>query len=365
MREVALGSLVRSFSTFGSAIVRPAHISGIGLGLCLVLALTTPPSGVQRANASRPAFSTQIVGPVTVEHSRGWSKFGPTGNLGALDVTRIVQALGNSQRLVGYFEEMGYRLDALREGGGTVPRLYLANLPTDLPKVESAEIRKAVFIKALLPIILRTNEEVLDRRARLETLSRKVTAGRALSEEEQAWLDETAALYDLKKPNLAELLRRVDVVPPSLALAQAALESGWGTSRFAQKGNALFGQKIFAESSAAMPSYDKQGNEVFRMRSFEDVIGSVRSYVHNLNSHPAYADFRKVRADMRRKAGPDRHDFGPLAGDALAKSLLSYSERGEDYVTDVRTLMQTNDLRVFDRARLANEQLAGNLRPGA
>lgn len=363
MRGIGVSSLVRSFSALGSAIIKPAHISGVGLGLCLILAVATPPSGAHKANASRVVYSAQLDQPVS-ERGSGWSKFGPTANLGTLDVTRIVQAFGDSQRLVGYFEEMGYRLDTLREGTGTVPRLYLASLPKDLPQVESPDIRKAVFIKALLPIILRANEEVLDRRASLEALSRKAAFGRDFSASEQGWLSEMAVLYDVKTPNVAELLRRVDVVPPSLALAQAALESGWGTSRFAQKGNALFGQKIFAEG-AAMPSYDKQGNEVFRMRSFDDVLGSVRSYVHNLNSHPAYADFRKLRADMRRKAGSERTDFGPQGGDSLAKTLISYSERGQDYITDVRTLMQNNDLRVFDRARLASEQIAGDLRPGA
>jgi Bax protein len=280
-------------------------------------------------------------------------------------MARIVQGLGDSQRLFGYFEEIGYRLDALREGVGTVPRVYLASLPNDLPKVESPEIRKAVFIKAVLPIILRANEEVLDRRARLEGLSRKIAAGRELSEKDEAWLAEMAELYDVKKVDVKELARRIDVVPPSLALAQAALESGWGTSRFAQKGNALFGQKIFVDSPAAMPSYDKDGKEVFRMRSFDDVAGSVRSYIHNLNSHPAYADFRKVRSEMRRKVGSDRTDFGPVAGDTLAKTLVSYSERGDDYITDVRQLIQINDLRVFDRVKLAKDRTAANLRPGA
>lgn len=360
MRGVSLSLLVRSFSGLGSAVVKPAHISGVGLCLCLILALATPPSGINRANASRVAFSAPI--GAAAEHGATWTKFDPTG---MLDVTGMVQALGNSERLVGYFEEMGYRLDLLRDGQGTVPRLYLASLPNDLPDLQSPEIRKVVFIKAMLPMILRANEEILDRRAALEALSRKAATGREFSEKEQAWLEDMTRLYDLKRPDTAELLRRIDVVPPALALAQAALESGWGTSRFAQKGNALFGQKIFIESAAAMPSYDRNGNEMFRMRSFEDLSASVRSYMHNLNSNPAYGDFRKLRADMRRKAPPGRHDFGPTAADALAKTLVSYSERGADYVSDVRQLMQANDLRVFDRARLTAEQLAGDLRPGA
>lgn len=363
---------IRSVAAARTAIVKPAHISGIGLGLCMILAMATPPAGVHKADAARIALPSQAAHAATPtattsgsgERGPAFSKFGPTGNIGALDMAQMIQALGNSQRLVGTFENMGYRLDTLRDGHGTVPRLYLASLPSDLPKVESPEIRKAVFIKSILPIILRVNEEVLERRTRLEALQRKASLGRDFTESEKAWLEETAALYDMKKPELPELLRRVDVVPPSLALAQAALESGWGTSRFAQKGNALFGQKIFIESTAAMPSYDRDGNEVFRMRSFEDVLGSVRSYVHNLNSHPAYGDFRKLRADMRRKTTADRNDFGPTGGDALAKTLVSYSERGADYITDVRNLMQINDLRAFDRARLTSEKVT-DLRPRA
>jgi Bax protein len=357
---------IRSVAAARTAIVKPAHISGLGLGLCMILAMATPPAGVHRADAriALPSQTAHAAASATSDRGTAFGKFGVTGNMGALDMAQMVQALGNSQRLVGTFENMGYRLDTLRDGNGTVPRLYLASLPSDLPKVESSEIRKAVFIKSILPIILRVNEEVLERRTRLEALQRKASLGRDFSAAEKAWLGETAALYDLKTPDVPELLRRVDLVPPSLALAQAALESGWGTSRFAQKGNALFGQKIFIESSAAMPSYDRDGNEAFRMRSFDDVFGSVRSYVHNLNSHPAYADFRKLRADMRRKTMADRNDFGPTGGDALAKTLVSYSERGADYITDVRNLMQVNDLRVFDRARLASEKVA-DLRPGA
>ena len=360
MRGNSLNIWNRSIVTARSAIVKPAHISGIGLGLCLILALATPPSGTQRANTTRGVLPVAQTATGGVE---AWTKFVSTDGQGSsLDMSQIIQALGDSERLIGYFSDMGYRLDSLRDGVGTVPRLYLASLPNDLPQVESAETRKTVFIKAILPSILRANEEVVDRRAKLEALSRKTKLGQELGRSEQAWLAETAALYDMKSPDLTELLRRVDVVPPSLALAQAALESGWGTSRFAQNGNALFGQKIFIESDEAMPSYNRQGKEMFRMRSFDDVQGSVRSYVHNLNSHPAYVGFRKLRAEMRGKTDPGRNDFGPQAADALAKTLLRYSERGADYINDVRQLMQINDLRAFDRARLASAQTASTRR---
>jgi len=191
-----------------------------------------------------------------------------------------------------------------------------------------------------------------------------------LSAADQAWLRETAALYGLKSPQVKDLLARVDVVPPSLTLGQAALESGWGTSRFAQQGKALFGQKIFGDSPLAMPSYDRDGNEVFRMRGFDDLLGSVRSYVHNLNSHAAYAEFRKARLEMRSKAvpdrnGADRNSIAAFDSAALARTLTAYSERGEDYTLDLGQLIQLNGLRVFDKARLAKERGVKTARSGA
>jgi Bax protein len=146
---------------------------------------------------------------------------------------------------------------------------------------------------------------------------------------------------------LKELLRRVDIVPPSLALTQAALESGWGTSRFAQEGNALFGQKAFNDSVDSLLSRHKKPADVHRYRSYDSLMSAVRSYVHNLNSHPAYGEFRSQRAELRKKAGD-----GPLDGDNLARTLLRYSERGLSYTADIRQMMRSNGMRSYDAARL-------------
>ena len=138
-----------------------------------------------------------------------------------------------------------------------------------------------------------------------------------------------------------ELLRRVDIVPPSLALAQAAEESGWGVSRFARRGKALFGQKVFRGGEGLVPLERPDGAR-YRVRSFDRVIDGVRAYLHNLNTHYAYARFRRVRARMRQ-------EDGTLDSYGLAGTLLKYSERREAYLETIREIMQVNGLTVFDR----------------
>ncbi len=141
------------------------------------------------------------------------------------------------------------------------------------------------------------------------------------------------------------LKRRVNVVPPSLALAQAAVESGWGTSRFAMKGNALFGQRIW-RVDAGMTPLDVDADTAFRVRSFPSLAASVAAYVHNLNTHRAYGEFRGLRAT----AGKDAQVPG---GNVLATTLTKYSERGADYVADLLRIIRSNRLTQFDNATLA------------
>ena len=361
-------SFVRSLSTTtvrlgarignatGSAVLKPVPLSAVGLtlGFAAVLAMTPLKSAllgkVSGASNDRIAYSLTF----TPASDRGdaWHKFAAAGNFDGLDVARAMAALGDSKRIVAAFEDMGYRLDMLRGGAGTVPRIYLQTLPADLSDIDSTDLRKAVFIKSMLPPILRVNEEILDLRESLKSLARDLDAGRALGADDLKLIDETAALYDVKATipaaaRLKELLRRVDIVPPSLALTQAALESGWGTSRFAQEGNALFGQKAFNDTVDSLLARHKKPEDAHRYRSYDSLMSAVRSYVHNLNSHPAYGEFRAQRAELRKKAAE-----GPLDGDNLARTLLRYSERGLSYTADIRQMMRSNGMRSYDAARL-------------
>lgn len=230
-----------------------------------------------------------------------------------------------------------YTLEAVRDGSTTVPRLLLDRLPALLTRVESADLRKRLFIKALLPTLLAENERILARRDRLLEIAAARDEGVAVTEVDRTWLEEMAEIYGVDSDDLRELLRRVDAVPPSLALAQAALESGWGTSRGAQQAHSMFGHMMLASGEAPRTS----------IRPFQGLGEAVAAYVHNLNTHRAYSPMRERRL-RARDAGksPDGHE--------LAGELVRYSERGPDYVRDVRLMIRTNRLEAFDRARLGS-----------
>ncbi len=244
------------------------------------------------------------------------------------------------------FRQIGYEIDGVRTHG-EVPRLFLASLPSDLRELAGVSKRKITFIKSTLPLILHVNELILQDRARLKSIHKRVTQSAEISADNKAWLEEIAELYGADRPDPEALLRRVDIIPPSLAIAQAAEESGWGTSRFAREGNALFGQRAYRAHEKGIVPHDRGEGEAFKVRAYDHLIDGVKAYVHNLNSHFAYKDFRAARAAMR--AETDVVDGYHLAG-----ALQRYSERGADYISTIRLIMRANTLTVFDRARLGN-----------
>lgn len=257
------------------------------------------------------------------------------------------------------FHSREYRIETVRSGETAVPRLVLTDLPTGMTALEKSDDRKALFVKTLLPLILMANERIGQDRDRLRRLHAVKQGGQTLAPQDRRWLAELAARYGLKPDgeiNTKALLQRVDMVPVSLALAQAAEESGWGTSRFAQKGNALFGQLTFkAEDEGIVPRNRRQG-ETHRFKSFDDPKGSVESYIHNLNTHRAYTQFRQMRASLRAQ---DK----PIEGLMLVNALGAYSERGEDYLRTIRSLIRVNALSDFDKAVLSEDQMEEVLGP--
>lgn len=232
--------------------------------------------------------------------------------------------------------------------GPSVPRLAVTTLPEDLSS-HAVVHKKSLFLRSLLPLILAENREILNERAFLtHYFSHRDFRARA-------WATRRARLIakrfrvrgDLANRAVqAELMRRVDVVPPALALAQAAIESGWGTSRFALEGNSLFGQWTWDEAHGITPSARVAGAR-HAVRAFPSLRASVRAYFRNLNTFGAYAKFRYLRAAMRREGKP----LNPMV---LADGLGQYSQRGDDYVAEVKTMIQTNDLGEYVRGvRLA------------
>ena len=158
------------------------------------------------------------------------------------------------------------------------------------------------------------------------------------------WIAALGHRYDSDPQDIRKLLRRVDMIPPSLAIAQAAEESGWGTSRFALEANAVFGQWTFRKGEGVVPMRRDPGKQ-HEVRSFKGLQQSVDAYMRNLNIHWAYRDFRYRRSELRSK-----HKI--MTGFELVGTLLKYSQQGPKYIATIRTIMQTNGLGEFDDARL-------------
>ena len=213
----------------------------------------------------------------------------------------------------------------------TIPEAHL-----DLP----VKRQKEAFINMLLPLILAANDEIRQRRQAII---------RAAENGDMSSLEKWARLYRIKTKDMpadrieSELLRRADIIPVSLALAQAAIESGWGTSRFAVKGNALFGQWAWDQSAGLKPIEASNSRAV--VRSFPNLFGSVRAYMHNLNTHSEYARFRDRRSLL---SGRKRNDLGTQ----LSVFLDGYAEIGFEYVEKIQTIIRSNDLGQFEAARL-------------
>lgn len=259
-------------------------------------------------------------------------------------VTAVSLEVPNTDGLARLFADLGYSLETVR-GGAPVPRVLVASLPGDLRAVKSIKLRTRTFRKIILPMVLTTNEAIeRDRKRMLSLLARKSRPGATLSASDNAWLDSLAREYRVKSGDYETLKRRVDVIPPSLALAQAIEESGWGTSNFARKGNALFGQETYLSSATGMPG--KSGRRPFKIKVFPSLLEAVNAYARNLNTHPAYKDLRAVRAKARARGG-----MAP--GHALAGTLLRYSERRGAYVRTIRKIIGQYELAKFDAATLA------------
>jgi Bax protein len=253
-------------------------------------------------------------------------------------------AVDSVDALMETFDAAAFTLPPIRRGHEPVPRVLLAALPGDFDMVEQVDMRKRLFFKTMLPLVLRVNEEIMVERRRLVSLISVMEAGRELKPPDRDWLDDLADRYRTNPGEYATLLRRVDAVSPALAIAQSIEESGWGRSRFARDGNALFGQRVWAQGMGIVPEARDDG-EAFEVRVFKRLIDSVRAYALNLNRHPAYADFRIARARLRATE---------IALDpyALAETLVGYSERREGYVETLKNILRANRLEQFETARL-------------
>lgn len=255
-----------------------------------------------------------------------------------------MQSVSTVDQAVDLFKRAGFDpRAAVQKGIGNMPPVFVASLPRDIDGLDDGELRKALFVSIVLPHVLQANDRIGAERERLLRIRDAVRAEKTLSNRDRRWLDSLAARYRTRPNEIDTLLRRVDIVPPQLAVAQAVQESGWGTSRFARTGNALFGQHAPVSEGNAIAAKKAEG---VALRAFDTIYGSVRGYIHNLNTHPAYRRFRTMRAQMRANGGR-------IDGHALAAALSSYSEEGEVYVARLRSLMQIRAVAASRDAKLA------------
>ena len=220
-----------------------------------------------------------------------------------------------------------YSLADVRGRTAQVPRTFLAGLPAKALEEAEFAARKDIFVRTILPLVLRSNESIQADRARLLDLFERRDSGETLPRKERAWLSRLANRYGEPTGDLAALARRVDVVPPSLALTQAAIESAWGTSRFALEGNALYGVRTFRQVPALVP--ERREDDTFAVRRYNRLADSVKGYIHTLNTHRAYRAFRGVRAELRAN--------GPVDARELLASLGGYAEDSGANHEDART----------------------------
>lgn len=254
------------------------------------------------------------------------------------------------------FSDVNYSVKRWQSGDREIPRIYLTDISSRWEQQASripVKSKKEIFFQLTLPLILRSNEMILYNRDQLMALSTRYPD---VTSDEMKWLQKMAKRYKLsKKPDdpfdqdkLEKLKLRMNIIPPSLALAQAAEESGWGTSRFAVLGNSLFGQWDFS-GKGMVPAQQRKELGNYGLKRFETPLHAVQGYMLNLNTHRAYKKLRIKRAELEAMGEP-------ITGYALAETLDRYSERGYAYVESLHKMMGYNQLAHVDDAYLWDKE---------
>ena len=236
------------------------------------------------------------------------------------------------------FEDTGYDLNDVRKKKLVKP-VALTLLPQEIKMIENTKKRKEFFIQIVLPLIIQENNNIkLDRKTLFSIINKSDNTN-----SEKQWLDKKYKQYGVKSKDLSTLKIRMDEIPVSLAIAQAAKETGWGTSRFAQEGNALFGQWTW--SGEGLKPKEAENGADHKVMKFNILQASVRAYQRNLNTHPTYKELRKARAEFR-------DSNKPLDSLELSNYLNKYAETGNQYVEVLQQIIKQNKLKDFDDAKL-------------
>ena len=236
------------------------------------------------------------------------------------------------------FKEVNYNLKDVRDTKLVKP-IDIGLLPNEIKNIVNTKKRKEMFIKIVLPLIVKENNKIRIDRKRLFVILNK----NSNTDIEKKWLEKKYKQYGVRKNDLSTLKIRMDEIPVSLAIAQAAKETGWGTSRFALKGNALFGQWTWS-GEGLKPENAEEGKD-HKVMKFHSLRLSVRAYLRNLNTHSSYKNLRKARTELRNQNKP-------LNSLILSRHLDKYAETGSQYIEVLQKIIEQNNLKDFDEARL-------------
>ena len=245
-----------------------------------------------------------------------------------------------TETVLNLFKDVEYDLGKVRVQKLVKP-IYFTQFPRDLDALQNTKLKKETFIKIVLPLIVAENERILADREKLLSVSKK----KFTTDLEKQWLRQKLLEYKVKKGDLKELIIRMDIIPTSIALAQAAKESGWGTSRFALEGNAIFGQWTW--SGKGIAPLDRESNKSHKILKFPILRASVKAYQNNLNTHKSYSKFRQKRLDLRDKNKE-------IKGLELTETLNNYAQTGTEYTKILNQIIKQNRLTDFEPVRLVN-----------
>ena len=245
-----------------------------------------------------------------------------------------------TETVIQLFKDVDYDLRSVRIDKLVKP-IYFTQFPRDLDNLQSVQLKKETFIKIVLPLIVAENEKILDDREKLKTLVDK----KFTTDSEKQWLRQKLLEYKVKKSDLNDLMLKMDIIPVSIALAQAAKESGWGTSRFALEGNAIFGQWTWDGQGIAPLKRDDNKNH--KILKFPILRASVKAYKNNLNTHKSYSKFRE-----KEKAIRDKNKS--ISGLSLTETLKNYAQTGSEYTKILNQIITQNRLSDFEPVRLVN-----------
>jgi len=249
--------------------------------------------------------------------------------------------------VLSLFEDVEYDLKQVRYQKKVKP-IYFTQFPKDLDEIKDTQLKKETFIKIVLPLVVAENDKILNDRIKLK----KIVSKKMTSDKEKLWLRQKLREYKVKNSDMKELQKRMDIIPVSIALAQAAKESGWGTSRFALEGNAIFGQWTW--TGQGIEPLNKGKHEGHKILRFPILRASVKAYKNNLNTHKVYSEFREKRSKLRKR---NRN----LKGTELTQTLDKYAQTGKEYTRILEQIINQNDLSDFETVQLTNSVIKKEL----